>query len=94
VGRRNRDLQHERRRAASASRTPARPRGGSPVTRYLIDLVGIFAIAVVLNFALYEIGVLNSVLRILIGIVVGRLVMTFGRRFLEGRIDSRGGAGR
>lgn len=45
----------------------------------------IVAVAMLVNLLLVELGVVNFILRVLIGLIVGRLVATFGRRFLEAR---------
>lgn len=87
MGRRHRDLQQRGRPAggpARASRPGARG-GGSGVSRYLTDLVAILAIAVVLNLVLAEAGVVNSLLRILLALIAGRVIVSLVRRRLESR---------
>ena len=91
MGRRHRDLQQERRRAAAtpAGRRPARPQRATmrpPLSRYFVDLAGILIIALILNVVLRELGMINSLLRILIALVVGRVVVSLVRR----RLDARG----
>jgi hypothetical protein len=55
------------------------------MSRYLVDLAGILAVALLLNLALREAGMANPLLRIIIALVVGRIVVTLVRRGLESR---------
>ncbi len=91
MGRRHRDIQQERRRATAA--TPAgrrrakteRPALGPGLSRYFVDLVGILIIALVLNVVLRELGMINSLLRIILALIAGRVIVTLARRGLDAR---------
>lgn len=91
MGRRHRDIQQARRRAATAPpghRRPARaPRatGGPGLSRYLVDLAGILLIAMVLNLLFRELGMINSLLRIILALIIGRVVVSLVRRALDSR---------
>jgi predicted lipid-binding transport protein (Tim44 family) len=91
MGRRHRDMQQERRRAAAAPparRRPARSSRdalGPGLSRYLVDLIGILLIAVVLNVVLRELGMINSLLRIILALVAGRVIVSLVRRTLDSR---------
>ena len=91
MGRRHRDMQQERRRAAaapSARRSPGRaqrPELRSGLTRYFVDLAGILIIALVLNVVLRELGMVNSLLRIILALIAGRIILSLARRALDAR---------
>ncbi len=90
MGRRHRDLQQERRRAAGSAPPRRRPSRSGPspwsgMSRYLVDLVGILVIAALLNVLLRELGMVNALLRIIVALVVGRIVVSLVRRALDSR---------
>ena len=84
-------MQQERRRAAAASsarRRPGRaprPEVRSGLTRYFVDLAGILVIALVLNLVLRELGMINSLLRIILALIAGRVIVSLARRALDAR---------
>ena len=86
MGRRNRDAQQARRRAAAdyAERRsrPARF-GETGGTRWLVDFVGILVIAVLLNLLLRELGMVNAILRIVLALIAGRVVVSLVRRRVD-----------
>ena len=86
MGRRHRDLQQQRRRAAAAAprgrRQPTR-RDWSGTSRYLVDVAAILLIALALNLLLAQIGMVNQIARIIIALLVARVIVSLGRRFLE-----------
>lgn len=53
------------------------------MSRYLVDVVAILLIALVLNLLLTELGMVNQILRLIIALVVARLLVSVGRRYLE-----------
>ena len=55
------------------------------MSRYLVDLVGILAVALVVNPLLRELGMANAILRILLALIAGRVAVTLARRALESR---------
>ncbi len=85
MGRRHRDLQQERRRAAAAPRGRRAPkrRDWSGASRYLVDVAAILLIALTLNLVLIEVGMVNQIARIIIALIIARIVVSLGRRFLE-----------
>ncbi len=85
MGRRHRDLQRERRRAAAAPRGRRAPkrRDWSGTSRYLVDVVAILLIALALNLVLAQVGLVNQIARIIIALLVARVIVSLGRRFLE-----------
>ena len=91
MGRRHRDIQQERRRVAAGSSARQRPeRAARPelrpgLTRYFVDLAGILIIALVLNVVLRELGMVNSLLRIILALIAGRVVVSLARRVLDSR---------
>ena len=91
MGRRHRDIQQQRRRAAAAPATgrrpgrPPRSASGSGLSRYIVDLAGILVIAMALNLLLREVGMVNSLLRIILALIVGRVVVSLVRRALDSR---------
>ena len=89
MGRRHRDLQQEQRRAAAAPGRrrprPERPALGPGLSRYFVDLAGILIIALVLNVVLRELGMINSLLRIILALIAGRVIVTLVRRALDSR---------
>ena len=90
MGRRHRDIQQERRRAAAAPagrrRAPTeRPALKPGLSRYFVDLIGILIIAVILNVVLRELGMINSLLRIILALIAGRVIVTLARRALDAR---------
>jgi hypothetical protein len=91
MGRRHREMQQERRRAAAGVSARHRPeRAPRPelrpgLTRYFVDLAGILIIALALNVVLRELGMLNSLLRIILALIAGRVVVSLARRVLDSR---------
>jgi hypothetical protein len=55
------------------------------MSRYFADLLGILLIALAVNLLLREVGVVNSLLRIIIALVVGRVIVSLVRRRLDAR---------
>ena len=84
-------MQQERRRAAAASSGGRRPARASRselrpgLTRYFVDLAGILIIALVLNLVLRELGMVNSLLRIILALIAGRVIVSLARRVLDSR---------
>ena len=84
-------MQQERRRATAGSparrRTEraARPELRPGLTRYFVDLAGILVIALALNVVLRELGMLNSLLRIILALIAGRVIVSLARRVLDAR---------
>ena len=58
---------------------------GPGLSRYFVDLIGILIIALVLNVVLRELGMINSLLRIIIALIAGRVLVTLVRRALDSR---------
>ena len=58
---------------------------GPGLSRYFVDLIGILIIALVLNVVLRELGMINSLLRIILALVAGRVIVSLARRALEAR---------
>lgn len=88
MGRRHRDVQQQRRRAAAAAspgNAPSRRRDWSGTSRYLADVAAILLIALALNLVLIEAGMVNQIARIVVALVIARIVVSLGRRFLESR---------
>ena len=88
-------MQQERRRAAAAPPArrrrprPERPPIGPGLSRYFVDLAGILVIALILNVLLREAGMINSLLRIILALVAGRVIVSLVRRALENRATER-----
>ena len=58
---------------------------GPALSRYFVDLVAILIIAVALNVLLRELGMINSLLRIILALVAGRVIVSLARRALDSR---------
>ena len=58
---------------------------GPALTRYFVDLAGILAIALLLNVVLRELGMINSLLRIILALIAGRVIVSLARRALDAR---------
>ena len=58
---------------------------GPGLSRYFVDLAGILIIALVLNVVLRELGMINSLLRIILALIAGRVIVSLARRAIESR---------
>ena len=61
---------------------PARSSLDRGLQDYLVDLVVILVIAVLTVFALQALGARNYILTALVGLILGRVVVSLGRRYL------------
>ena len=53
--------------------------------RYLTDLAAILLIAIALNLLFRELGMINSLLRIILALIAGRVIVTLARKALDSR---------